>query len=193
MFVFSCTDVLKAGVWQLLQDIGDPELKCLAVTLPTTVLCSRANSSSRKYLGAFKRWKAWPLEHGLSEHQFALYLQRLAEALESKAAAAEAVNAVGLVHSLAGLTSPAESRFVQSTLDGIRRMLARPVQKKEPVTKEMLDKIVADADKHCTLSNIRLATACLLAFAGFLRFDELVQLRPCDIELDENMAKLIVD
>ena len=68
--------------------------------------------------------------------------------------------------------------------------MARPLKKKEPITKEMLEKLVADADKNGTLSNIQLATACLLPFAGFLRFDELVQLRPCDIEIDGSMAKL---
>ena len=187
--------MLKSGVWQALQDVKDPELKRLAAALPTTVLSSRANSSTRKYLAAFKRWKAWAVEHGVSvfpakDHQLALYLQHLAESLESKAAAEEAVNALGWVHSLAGVTSPGESKFVQSTLDGIRRRLARPVQKKEPITKEMLEKLVEDANKNSTLANIRLATACLLAFAGFLRFDELVQLRPCDVEIDGSMAKL---
>ena len=54
----------------------------------------------------------------------------------------------------------------------------------------MLDKVVADTNKHPTLANIRLAIACLLAFAGFLHFDELVQLRPCDVEIDGSMAKL---
>ena len=125
------------------------------------------------------------------EHYVALYLQHLAESLESKAAAEEAVNALGWVHSLVGVASPAESQLVQSTLGGIRRMLARPVQKKKPVTKEMLDRLVEDANKSSTLSDIHQATACLLAFAGFLCFDELVQLRPCDIEI-EKMAKLTI-
>ncbi len=135
------------------------------------------------------------MEHGLvvfpaQEHHFVQYLQHLAESLKSRSAVEEAVNAVGWVHTLAGVASPAQSQFVQSMLDGVRRMLARPIQKKEPVTKQMLEKIVADADRNSTLSNIRLASACLLAFAGFMRFDELVQLRPCDIELDGSMAKL---
>jgi hypothetical protein len=30
-----------------------------AEVLPTTVLSSRADSTTRKYLGAFKRWKLW--------------------------------------------------------------------------------------------------------------------------------------
>ena len=165
----------------MLQEVKDPELKRLADTLPITVLHSQATSSTKKYLGAFKRWKAWAAGHDLpvfpaQEHHVALYLQHLAESLESKAAAEEAVNALGWVHSLAGIASPAASPFVQRTLEGIRRMLAKPVQKKEPVTAEMLAELVADTNRHSTLTNILLTTACLLAFAGFLQFNELAHL-----------------
>ena len=52
-------DVLTAGVWPLLRDLEDPELWRLAEALPTTVLSIRADSTTRKYLGAFKRWKLW--------------------------------------------------------------------------------------------------------------------------------------
>ena len=77
-------------------------------------------------------------------------------------------------------------------LEGIRRMLARPVQKKEPMTIEMLAELVADTDRHSTSTNIRLTTACLLAFAGFLQFDKLAHLRPADIEISSTMAKIHV-
>ena len=46
---------------------------------------------------------------------------------------------------------------------------------------EILKAIVDDAVRNPTLSNIRLASACLLAYAGFLRVDELIKLRSCDI------------
>ena len=179
-------DVLKVGVWQLLQDLDDPELRKLAETLPMTVLHSRATSSTKKYLGAFRCWKAWASEHALpvfpaQVHHVALYLQHLAESLESKAAAEEAVNALAWVHSLSGVESPSSNPFVRATLEGIQRMLARPVQKKEPITSQMLVELVADTNKHCSLANLRLTSACLLAYAGFLRFDELVRFWSCDI------------
>ena len=69
-------------------------------------------------------------------------------------------------------------------------MLARPVVKKEPVTVEMLAELVADTNKNKSLASIRLATACLLSFAGFLWFDELVHLCPADIQMNSGMAKL---
>ena len=61
------------------------------------------------------------------------------------------------------------------------RSLAKPVAKKSPVTVDILAAIVQDAHHSGALADLRLATACLLAFAGFLRFNELLTLRPCDI------------
>ena len=79
-----------------------------------------------------------------------------------------------------------------TTLKGLRRMLAKPVSKKEPITAEILKAMVTDASKHPTLANIRLTTACLLEFAGFLRFNELVNVRPCDLTFHAEMVKLAV-
>ena len=63
-----------------------------------------------------------------------------------------------------------------STLEGLRRALAKPVTKKEPITLDILKALVADTNKHPTLSNVTLTAACLLAFSGFLRFNELVNI-----------------
>ena len=105
----------------------------------------------------------------------------------SNSAVEEAINALNWVHNLAEVQSPTHSPLVQVTAEGLRRSLARPVQKKTPMSVDMLSEIVKDADVHPCLSNIRLATASLLAFSGFLRFDELIQLRPCDITITEEM------
>ena len=61
------------------------------------------------------------------------------------------------------------------------------VNKKEPVTTEMLEAIVCDASTSSSLSDLRLATACLLGFAGFLCFDKLINLRLCDFQLQAEM------
>ena len=53
-------------------------------------------------------------------------------------------------------------------------------------TVEMLQAIVRDAKKTNTLTSLRLAAICLISFAGFLRFDELANIRPCDLEIGED-------
>ena len=68
--------------------------------------------------------------------------------------------------------------------------MAKPVIKKEPITTEMLEAIVCDASTSGSLSDLRLATACLLGFADFLRFDELINLQPCDFQLQVEIMSI---
>ena len=50
--------------------------------------------------------------------------------------------------------------------------------------------MVPDAREHNTLSSIILTTACLLSFAGFLHFSELVNLQPCNLSFSDCMVRL---
>ena len=173
MSVLYFTGVLSQGSWLLLNELEDPELKELASKLPSTILHSRADSTIKKYLGAFRRWKAWAISHNLipvpaKPHEVAFYLQHLAKESGSKSAVEEACNALAWIHSTAGLSSPLSQPFVKATLEGLHRTLAKPVVKKEPVTLEMLGAMVEDANRSGSLSDLRLVTACLLSFAGFL-------------------------
>uniref|UniRef100_A0A1X7U365 Uncharacterized protein n=1 Tax=Amphimedon queenslandica TaxID=400682 RepID=A0A1X7U365_AMPQE len=97
--VASVKEVLCSEVWQVIGSFQDPELSWLAKALPETVLKARAESTTSKYLGAF-RWgikvaskieiTAFPIEVA----PFALFLQHLRETTRSRAAVEEAVNAV---------------------------------------------------------------------------------------------------
>ena len=183
--------MLSIGKWAKLRDLEDTDLKRLASHLPSTILQCRATSTTKKYLGGFKRWKQWATDHRIpvipaDPCQVALYLQHLGESKNSRAAVEEAVNCLSWVHTMAGLTSPAADPLVRVTLEGLKRACAKPIQKKAPFSVEMLQAIVQDSRKNNSLANIRLATVCLLAFAGFLRYDELANIRPCDLQLSSS-------
>lgn len=106
------------------------------------------------------------------------------EVKKSKSAVEEAVNNLVWVHSIAGVTAPTSDPVVQNTMEGLKRILAKLVQKKALFSVEMLQAIVQNARNDSRLANIRLATVCLLAFAGFLRFNELANIRPCDLQFN---------
>ena len=146
-------------------------------------------------MGAYRRWKTWANLHKLQPiparpHELVLYLQHLAEHSKSKAAVEEACHALSWIHSSAGLIPLIVDPFVKATLEGLQRSLAKPVVKKEPITVQTLEAIVKDADGSGTLSDLHLATACLLGFSGFLRFSELINLRPCDFKVSDDMMKI---
>jgi len=184
--------MLARGSWRLLNKLEDSELKGLASRLPNTILHSRADSTVKKYLCAFKRWKAWAVYHHLipipaNPYEFVLYLQYLGEEFRSKSAAEEACNAISWVHATSGL---ANHPLVKTTLSGLQRILAKPVMKKEPMAVEMIEAIVLDAEKTGLLSDMQLATACVLGYAGFLRFSELVELTPANFTISNEMMTI---
>ena len=181
--------MLSIGSWAQLKELEDDSLKRLAADLPSTVLQCKATSTTKKYLGGFRRWKQWATEHKLTvlpadACHVALYLQQLGETKKSKSAVEEAVNCLAWVHSMAGVQSPTSDPLVRNTMEGLKRILAKPVQKKAPFSVEMLQAMVQDTKKENSLANIRLTTVCLLAFAGFLRYDELANIRPCDLQIN---------
>jgi len=53
---------------------------------------------------------------------------------------------------------------------GLKRLLAKPIIKKEPFTADMVKSVIEDAMKDGSLSSIHLATMCAMAFAGLLKY-----------------------
>ena len=185
------TDVLTYGdIWDTLRDIESPKLKQLVEGLHTTLFQSRANSTVTKYLGAFQRWRKWIESHGMccfpvKEAYFVLYLQHIGDTTKSKSAAEEATNAVSWVQQLAGQQPVSMDSIVRMTLAALQRKLAKPKCRKEPITTEMLTRLVDDLGTAPSLADIRLVASSLLAFAAFLRYDDLARLRCCDIQFEE--------
>jgi len=52
--------------------------------------------------------------------------------------------------------------------------------------------MVKDFLAHPTLTNMRITSFSPLAFAGFMRFDEAIQVRACDAEFMPLMAKICI-
>ena len=67
---------------------GGPILVGASRELPDTILNSWANSTVTKYLGAFRRWKTWATQHGMTalpakNYQVAFYFQYLGDNVQS--------------------------------------------------------------------------------------------------------------
>ena len=188
-------DVLATDICQELASLDSPELRKLAERIQNSVLGSKAPSTTKKYLAAFHRWKQWATSHNIvvfpvKEAFLALYLQSIAETAKSKSAVEEAVNSISWAHQMAGVPSPTESTFVKSTVQGLQRKLAKPVVIKLPVTVAMLEAIVDNAERSGSLADLRLAKACVVGYAAFLRFNELVHIKAEDIKVEEGFMSI---
>ena len=80
---------------------------------------------------------------------------------------------------------------MKSIRAGAQRLLEHYTSKKEPITVFQLEQLAAyKEDSMDSSCNIRSVVICLLAFAAFLRFDELAKLVPFDIKIKNDMLKL---
>ena len=178
--------------------LGSSTLQSLASSLPDVALVSRAPSTSSKYLSSYNRWRSWAREHGLavfpaSPFHFAIYLRHLMTEAKTASPLESAVHSITWFHQLGGEPSPSVHPLVKSTLAGAQRFLAHQTIKKEPITVSQLEQLVASkADSLASLYNIRSVVTCLLAFAAFLRFDELAKLVRSDVKIEDDMLKLFI-
>ena len=200
-FRFYFSDVFSSSMWSDLRAAvpqGSSALQSLASSLPDLALASRAPSTSSKYFSSYNRWRSWAREHGLtvfpaSPFHFAIYLRHLMTGAKTASPLESAVHNITWFHQLGGEPSPSDHPLVKSTLVGAQRVLARQTIKKEPITVSQLDQLVASkAHSMASLYNIRSVVICLLAFAAFLRFDELAKLVRSDVRIEDDMLKLFI-
>ena len=99
-----------------------------------------------------------------------------------------------LPHQLAGEQSSTHHPLVKDVLDGAQHLLAHHNTKKEPITVSQLEIYVAcRAGPSASLYNIHSVSPCLLAFAAFLRFDELAKLLRSDVKIENEILHLFIE
>ena len=125
-----------------------------------------------------------------SPFEFALYLRFLMIDAKTASPLESAVHSIAWMHQLGGEPSPSVHPLVKNVLAGAQHMLAHRTSKKEPITISQLEHLVASkADPMASLYNIRSVVICILAFAAFLRFDELAKLNRSDVVIEQGRSQ----
>ena len=102
------------------------------------------------------------------------------------------MNALSWVHQVAVVEDPTDHPLVKQIVAGAKRMLAYRVTKTEPITAEILHKLVEEAiDDKAVLPAVRTISTCLLGYAGFFRFDEIASLKESDISMYDDHMKFL--
>ncbi|XP_053383460.1 uncharacterized protein LOC128549820 [Mercenaria mercenaria] len=96
-------------------------------------------------------------------------------------------------HEMFDFNSPTNSNLVKNILEAAKRRLAKPVVKKEPMTIDLLGKMYSDLFVEGNIKNQRTICACLLAYSGFLRSEELLKLRRCNILFNSVYMSLFIE
>lgn len=195
----SPVDVLQSGIWGDLHGVTAPYLKGLVGELQDAVLSSKAASTTKKYMGAFNRWKRWASQFPeikpfpASPLHISLYIADLKKSAGTKATIEAAVYGIRWAHQVAGLETPTDHPVVQMAMEGIRKQLGKPTVKKQPITPEILRELVGKVGgARASLADVRGLCICLLGYAGFLRHDEIVKLCFSDVSFKHEHVELMI-
>lgn len=152
--------------------------------LPSLLMAAKATSTTNKYAADWRRWEAWATTKSIqtfpvAPYHLALYIADLSSK-KAKTVADSAAAAISWAHNIAGIQSPTNNPIVRSALQGFRRLHASPTVRKEPITPAILECLLENHGQTASLTDLRILFICFLSYAGFLRFDELSNLRRKD-------------
>ena len=124
----------------------------------------------------------------------ALYLISLVQSESSYSSIQQASYSRSFFHNASGVSNPCKSAFLLAILEGCKRVASKPSKlNRLPILLEHLVALVIRfATPSASLGDIRGVCFCLLAHAGFLRFDELSRLRWSDISFFQDHIELYV-
>lgn len=167
----------------------DPELRRLAGHIPLRVIESKAPSTVDRYSRAFNEFKCWASDYHeivtlpSTSFSVSLYLEHIIEGNCPASKLDSAFYGIQWAHNVYGLDNPCNSGLVKNILEAGKRKLKKPIVKKEPITYDMMVKLCSKyAVDDSSVPNLRIAALCVTAFHGFLRFNELSNLRCCEVK-----------
>ena len=157
------------------QQVEDRRLRAPVQDLPAVLLKSKADSTARKYEKGFDTWRKWASQFKeivifpTSIVHVSLFFLSLIQESASCSTIDEVHYGLKWVHDLAALPDPCNSSLVLPLIESAKRLLSIPVEKKEPVTPEVIQLLFAKyGSSSASLSDLRVLTLCVLGYAGFI-------------------------
>jgi len=180
---------LKTAIEKEIQDSGISvsEFGDLAGKMSGQLVYSRSDNTNIKYLSYFNKWKSFISSKGglavpASPIHVALYLTDLIDKHVSSSVISASLYSIKWAHSLRNLPDPTANACVKNLLESAKRTLSKPVSRKEPISLESLKELCEKYSNNTDLLVLRDLCMISWVFNGFLRFNELVNLRCDDIQ-----------
>lgn len=150
------------------------------------IVHSRADNTSRKYYFSFKRFENYCKLKGFCPKpanaiHVAMYITELLDNHVSFSVINAFFYSIKWMHKINDFQDPTENIFVKNLVDVAKRLRSRPVKKKDIINTEMLQNLCVNYKDGNNLADIRDLTMILIGYAGFLRFNEISELKCNDI------------
>lgn len=161
-------------------------------------MSSKSKNTIKVYDYAFKKFNIWCTNYDLcalpsSVANIALYLSYLIQLEVSSSVLQNAYYAIKWEHELNLYNSVFSETFLQLILEGGTRILSKPVNKKEPITAEILQKVFNNYEDLNNIKNLRICCLMLLGYAGFMRFSELANIKASNLTFQKSHLEIIIE
>ncbi|CAG2209771.1 unnamed protein product [Mytilus edulis] len=169
--------------WKQFEDYANnPRLASVIDVLPSIIESSKAKSTNNKYRIYFEKFRKWCVSFGLqyspaTSTTISLYIGGLIQQGISVSVLESNYYSIKWHHDKNFKDNPCSDEFLSLILEGGKRILSKPINKKEPVTPEILQMIISKYGIENDLSSLRICVLCLLGFSGFLRYSELAAIK----------------
>ena len=154
---------------------NDPILIALAATIPQLMEKATTDNTMNSYSQGYRNWMTWssqfPETNVLPVASFHLALFITATIQSS------GKYGLNWLHKTLNLPNPCESDTVKTIKEAAKRVLAKPVVKKQPVSPHNMKQLTKKLWHSADLLQMRTLTLALLSYAGFLRYDEVHTVR----------------
>ena len=192
LFYFSTLSAFK------MPPTTDPSLQTAADAIPSLLLQSVAHNTVRSYAQGFRSWNKWCRDHEdinnlpVKEADLAIFIVAVVQENGRIGRVEGVYNGLNWIHKILGLPNPCSSPIVQGLKEAAKRLLSRPVRKKEPLTPRDLRKLYKNV-KDSSLIDLRTLTAVTISYAGFLRYDEVSRIRREHIQFKGTHMTIFLD
>ena len=149
------------------------ELVRLASKIPQVLKSSISSNTFKNYTSGFKKWSVWCNKFNFNvfpaeQKHLLLFISELIDKKVSDATLNSVCYSISWIHGISGKVDPFKCSVLVKMKEGAKRILSRPCVQKEPLSLEVLEKIVLKYGQDTKqLSNVRFATMCVIGFYGF--------------------------
>ena len=182
--------LFKIGYWNE-KELKSPNMEALAQSARKLVMSARQPATVSKYARGFEIFSKWATTNNAVPlpargEILGLYLTRLVEQRKSLSCFYSALYSVKWAHVMCGLEDPCSHPLVRMVTESAKRSLRRTVNKRVPITPDLMRAIYRKYGNSNLLKHDRFVCVAFLAYFGFLRINEVLKVKRSHIEFKES-------
>ena len=166
-------------------------------TMAIQMVSARADTTVTKYCYQIRAFDDFCEKKGISSRpacsiHVAMYLSQMIDAGKSDKVISSSLYAIKWLHRMNDYPDPTINSTVLMLVDSAKRLNSKPIVKKDVISTQNLIELCSMYLESRDIIVLRDLSMIVLGFAGFLRFNEIVDLRCCDLRFSTDHLVLYV-